>query len=94
MSIFAALLIATAMLSSYGGNSVESDAKKMAEIQCKALKLGMKAASGDKDVLEESAKLQAETAALTKEMDEKYKSEDDKKKLAEAILKELGNCKD
>jgi hypothetical protein len=42
--------------------------------------------------MEESTKLASEAATLSKEMEEKYTSDSDKKKFAEAFLKEMGNC--
>ncbi len=92
LSIFIAMFIASAMLTSCGGNSIESDAKKVAEIQCKVQKLILKAASGDKSAVEESKKLTAESQDLFKELQEKYKSDSDKQKFGEAVMKEMGNC--
>ena len=86
-------MIASTILTSCGGGSIESDAKKVAELQCKAQQLVQKATSGDMSVMEESTKLTSEAAALSKEMEGKYTSDSDKKKFAEALLKEMGNCK-
>ena len=93
MTITGAILCSSLILSSCGGGSVESDAKKVAEIQCKAQQLMLKAASGDQSVIEESTKLSSELASLSKEMEGKYTSESDKKNFSEALLKEMGNCK-
>jgi hypothetical protein len=93
ITIFGAMLFASVILTSCGGGSVESDAKKLAELQCKAQKLAQKAISGDKSIMEESTKLATETSALSKELENKYTSESDKTKFAEALLKEMGNCK-
>jgi hypothetical protein len=43
-------------------------------------------------VMEESTKLASEAATLSQEMEGKYTSDSDKQKLAEALLKEMGNC--
>ena len=93
MTIFGAILFASVILTSCGGGSIQSDAKKVAELQCKAQKLMQKATSGDMSVMEESTKLASEAATLSKEMEGKYTSDSDKKKFAEALLKEMGNCK-
>lgn len=93
LSIFGALLMASVILTSCGGGSIESDAKKVAELQCKAQGLMQKAATGDMSVMEEANKLSAEAASLGKEMEGKYTSDSDKKKFAEALLNEIGNCK-
>ena len=92
MTIFGAIIFASTILTSCGGGSIESDAKKVAELQCKAQQLMKKATSGDMSVMEESTKLASEAATLSKEMEGKYTSDSDKQKFAEALLKEMGNC--
>ena len=92
MTIFGAIIIASFMLTSCGGGSIESDAKKVAELQCKAQQLMQKATSGDMSVMEESTKLASEAATLSNEMEGKYTSDSDKKKFAEALLKAMGDC--
>ena len=93
MTIFGAMIFASFILTSCGGESIEGDAKKVAELQCKAQQLMQKATNGDISVMEESTKLSSEAETLTKEMKEKYTSDSDKEKFAEALLKEMGNCK-
>ncbi len=92
ITFLGAILFALTILTSCGGGSIESDAKKVAELQCKALKLMQKATSGDMSVIEESTKLSSEADALYKELEDKYTSDYDKKKFAAALLKEMGNC--
>jgi hypothetical protein len=92
MTIFGALLIASTILTSCGGGSFESDAKKVAKLQCDAQKLMKEATSGDMSVIEKSSKLSSEIAALSKEMEAKYTSDSDKQKFATALLKEMGKC--
>ena len=92
MTISGAMMIASIILTSCGGGSIESDAKKVAELQCKAKKLMQKATSGDMSVMEESTKLASEATTLSKEMEGKYTSDSDKEKFAKALLKEMGNC--
>jgi hypothetical protein len=88
------LLIMTALIfTACNSGSIESDAKKVADLQCKAQKLMQKATSGDMSVLEESTKLSTEATALGVELEGKYTSDSDKKKFAEALLKEMENCK-
>ncbi len=93
MKVFGVILFTSLFLTSCGGSSIESDAKRVAELQCKAQKLMQKATSGDMSVIEESTKLTSEAATLSKEIEGKYTSDSDKKKFAEALLKEMGNCK-
>jgi len=52
-----------------------------------------KAATGDMTTLTESQSLAAEAVAIQKEMEGKYTSEADQQEFAEALLKEVGNCK-
>ena len=90
---FGVMLFASLIMTSCGSGSIESDAKKVAELQCKAQQLMKKATSGDMSVIEESSKLTSEAATLSKEMEGKYTSDSDKKKFAEALLKAMGDCK-
>jgi hypothetical protein len=48
-------LFFSVILSSYGKNSIESDAKKMATLQCETQQLMQKAAGGDISIMAESA---------------------------------------
>ncbi len=93
MRIFGAILFASTIITSCAGNSIESDAKKVAELHCTSQKILQKATSVDVSIMEESAKLASEAASLSKEMEKKFTSDSDKKKFAEALLKEMGNCK-
>lgn len=90
---FGVIIYTSLTLTSCVGNSIESDAKKIADLQCKAQTLMQKATTGDMSVMAESTKLATEATTLLKEMEEKYTSDSDKKKLAEAVLKEMANCK-
>jgi hypothetical protein len=92
MRFLGVVLITTALLTSCGNKAIETDAKKVAEIQCKAQKLAQKALSGDATVAEESQKLAEELAVLSKEIEAKYTSDSDKKKFAESLSAEMGNC--
>ena len=92
LSLFGALMIASLILSSCGGGSIESDAKRLADLECKGNQLMKKASSGDMSVLEESTKLATEAQELMKELEDKYSSDSDKEKLREAYLKAKKNC--
>jgi hypothetical protein len=92
LTIFGLMLFTTITLTSCGSGTIESDAKKVAELQCKAQKLAQKAMTGDMSVLEESTKLASEAATLSQEMEGKYTSDSDKQEFAQALLKEMGNC--
>ena len=97
MTIFGAVLFASLILSSCGGNSIESDAKKYAELMCKSQKLAAegasKAAAGDMSAITESTKLISEAGSLAQEMEGKYKDAADYQKFTDAYLKAMGDCK-
>jgi hypothetical protein len=82
-------------LTGCGSNNLENDAKRLADIQCRAQKLMTKASANalDTSVLSEAQKLKVESEALLDELNKKYSSEADKKKMAEILLKELQSCK-
>lgn len=80
------------LFTSCGGSSIESDAKKLADLQCKAQKLAEKAAAGDMSSMTESLDLAKEANEMINELEAKYTTESEKEKLAEALLKEMGNC--
>jgi hypothetical protein len=86
------ILIALTILSSCGSGAVESDAKKLAELQCKAQNLDEKVSSGDEAALEESLELAGEIIELAAELEEKYKSDSELEEFRQALAKEMGNC--
>ena len=92
-----AIAFVSLLLTSCGGNSIESDAKKYAELMCKAQKLATegaaKAAAGDMSAMTESTKLMTEAASLATEMQGKYKDASDYQNFSAAYLKALADCK-
>ena len=68
-------------------SSIESDAQKVADIQCKVQKL-----INNPSALEKSQKLMNEIKVLTQKMQGKYSSFEDKQKFAEALSKAKANC--
>jgi len=92
-----AIAFVSLLLTSCGGNSIESDAKKYAELMCKAQKLATegaaKAATGDMSAMTESTKLMTKAASLATEMQGKYKDASDYQKFSAAYLKALADCK-
>jgi len=93
MTFFGALIFASVIIASCGGNLIESDAERFADLQCKSQKLLVKATAGDMSVMAEITKLSNEAATLSKELDGKYTTDSDKQKLAEVISKAMGDCK-
>ena len=97
MTIFGVILFASFILTSCGGKSIESDAKKYAELMCKAQKLAIegagKATAGDISAITESIKPASEAASLANEIQGKYKDAADYQKFTTAYLKAMGDCK-
>lgn len=87
------MFTASLILTSCGGNSIESDAKRYAELMCKAQKLATEAAAGDMSVITESTKLTSEAASFAQEMQGKYKDASDYEKFSAAYLKAMSDCK-
>lgn len=76
-----------------GGGSIESDAQKLADIECEAKKIVERTGSGDMSTLEESAKLSSKAMELSAELEKKYTTEADKEAFLKAYLKARENCK-
>ncbi|HOZ14268.1 MAG TPA: hypothetical protein PK784_05730 [Tenuifilaceae bacterium] len=93
MTVFATMMFVSFIMLGCSNNSIEQDAKKVAELYCKAQKLALKATQGDISVMEEAAKLTEEADALSKEMEGKYTSDSDAEKFAVTLEKEMGKCK-
>lgn len=91
ITIFGAIIFATFTLTSCG-SSVESDAKKLAELQCKSQKLSEKVLSGDMSVSAESMTLATDAAKLAQEIEGKYTTDEEKQKFEEALMQEMGKC--
>lgn len=91
--VFAATFIAALVLfSGCGKSSIESDAKRLADIQCRAMKLAQKSAAGDMSTLSESLKLSADATELSLELQKRYTGED-AQTFSREYLKALGQCK-
>ena len=74
-------------------SAIESDADKLAKLQCKSYELLEKLGKGESTV-EESTALSAEMELFDKEMKAKYVSDQDKQKFEEACLKAIASgCK-
>ena len=84
ITIFGAAILFSSFVFTSCSNSIESDAEKAAEMQCKSIKLLEKVG---KVSLVESTSLLAEMELFDKEMKTKYSSEEQKKKFEDACLK-------
>lgn len=83
-------LVFTMLLASCGG-SMESDAKKVAELQCKIMKMSDGILEGEMDAATTIA-LAQETEELVEEIEGKYTTEAEKEKFEKAVLKALAEC--
>lgn len=79
------------MLSSCG-SSIQSDAQKVADLQCEAQELMQKAISGDASLQQEAQKLLSKSQSLANEMNSKYSSMEEKQEFQQALLKASRNC--
>ena len=91
MTIFGAFFFASLVLTSCGGG-VEADAKKTCEMFCEGMKLMEEAMKNptDSDLLKKSEEYEKEATAFGKEMEEKYKDDEEGTK---AIAKAMKDCK-
>jgi len=80
-------MIAISAITFTSCSSLDSDAQKVADINCKMQKLSTKALAGDASATSEVQKLSMEVLTIA----EKYK-EEDKKKLEDAAILKMGGC--
>lgn len=77
------------------GNSIESDAKRLAELQCRAKLMSEKMMSGESELADLSATISLAKGAseLMEELDGKYTTEKEKEQLEKALRKAMEDCK-
>ncbi len=93
MIMFGALMMASTVLASCNGNSMENDAKELAGVLCKVNELSQKAAeSADVSLGAEASALMVEAANLSKKMEDKYRMGEDKVKFFELLNIEQAKC--
>ena len=98
ITIYGAILIASLTMTSCGGNSIDNDAKKCAELACKAQKIATQGASNAlnggnmSSAIAEEGKLAQEAVKLEAEMKDKYKDPAEHQKFMEAYSKAMANC--
>lgn len=88
--IISATLISMFFLASCG--SIQSDAKKLAEYECKLKELMQKSMTGDQEAQEEMEKLGKEIAEFGEELEEKYPTDAEKEEVRKAVAEESGKC--
>ncbi|NUN08232.1 MAG: hypothetical protein HUU54_03560 [Ignavibacteriaceae bacterium] len=90
--ILSHLLLIIVLLFAGCRDSIESDAKKAAELHCEAMALMKKAAAGDISSLDEAKKLSEKSEKLMQELKGKYTSLEDTKKFLSAYTEAIKNC--
>lgn len=85
-------LILAVILIGCGGNSIERDAKRVADLYCEARELAQNAANGDLASIEESTKLTQRAEALQRELEGKYSSAEESQKFAEILSRKMRRC--
>ncbi|MCE2708158.1 MAG: hypothetical protein LW711_14530 [Saprospiraceae bacterium] len=88
--IIGTTLISMFFLASCG--SIQSDAKKLAEYECKLKELMQKSMTGDQEAQEEMEKLGKEIAEFGEELEEKYPTDAEKEEVRKAVAEESGKC--
>ena len=94
INVIVIIIFASVILFRILGNSIESDAKKLADAICKSEQLSK---SGNVEVGEaahqESQKLMQEAASLNGEMIKKYKDPIDYKQFTSIYMQAISKCK-
>lgn len=88
-----AVIIASFLITSCGGNSIENDAKRMAELHCESMDLMEKVIAGDEDAMVEIEKLSEKAGGFEKEIKGKYLEKADQEAFTKAFTKEIEKCK-
>ena len=92
-SLLGAFLFALFILSSCGGNPIEKDAKKIAELLCESSVLAAEFdETGDLAVQEECFMTMAKAKVLKEKTMKKYSSDADKKEFLNTLTTELAKC--
>ena len=91
-TIGATIFLSSILLYSCGGDSIQSDAKKVAELQCEYQNLLKKATTGDLSSITESADLMKKVTELVTELEGKYSTAGDYEKFQDALAIELKEC--
>lgn len=91
-TVCGSLFIASLLFIGCTTNSMENDAKKLAKLYCENQHLLQEIVSGDEAAMEKSEKLVKESKALSEELMEKYKTEEETLKFREMVRKESEKC--
>ena len=86
------IILSSFLLYSCGGDSIQSDAKKVAELQCEYQNLLKKATTGDLSSITESANLMTKVTELVTELEGKYSTAGNYEKFQDALAIELKEC--
>lgn len=89
------LILVAAFILSACTNSIERDAKRLAELQCKAKLITEKMMAGESELADLSATLSLaqEASELMEELDGKYTTQKEKEQLEKALRKAMEVCK-
>lgn len=73
-------------------NSIERDARQIADLQCRSYKLQQRAAAGDMSLMQESAALSTQAMNLMRQLEGKYALPADRQLLLEAVGEAMKDC--
>jgi hypothetical protein len=86
-------VISILLLSLYGCNSLETDASKMASMQCEVKALTLQAMSGDEAAADAAQEMYEEIEALRVEIEQKYPRLEDQMKIRQLVFEESAECR-
>lgn len=95
MKILTSLVITvlmTALIMGCGGNSIERDAQRVADLICQSQELAMEAAGGDMSLMEESERLMREAEALQDDLESKYANSEDAMEFTRILSSKVRDC--
>jgi len=74
-------------------SSIDNDARRLADLQCKIEKMAERNMNGESVDIEESMKLTEDANKLAEELRGKYNTQKDQEKFADAVQREMNKCK-
>ncbi|HLV41466.1 MAG TPA: hypothetical protein VKY37_04245 [Brumimicrobium sp.] len=90
--LIGSLLFISLTMTSCGGDTIQSDAKKMAELHCESMSLMEKVIAGDEDAMLDIEKLGEKAGGFEKEIKGKYTEKSEQEAFAKAFAKEIEKC--
>jgi hypothetical protein len=87
------LFVISILCALYGCDSLETDASKMASMQCEVKALTLQAMSGDEAAADAAQDMYQEIEALRVEIEQKYPRLEDQMKIRQLVFEESADCR-